>query len=394
MPLIIEGGRIPDCWAEKARSRPAVSMDSRSRHSACVRLALINNMPDPALEDTELQFFELLDIASGDVPVFLKLYSLTGVPRTDRGLCHLNRFYFGLDDLWNNQVDGVIVTGTEPRQPNLREESYWRVLADLLDWAERNTVSTVLSCLAAHAGVLHSDGIERHPLPDKQFGVFESERACEHELTANISSGIRFPHSRWNEVQEDSLTSCGYAVLTKSAQAGVDLFVKQKKKSLFVHFQGHPEYSAQTLFKEYRRDIRRFLARETRNVSDDAPRILSMRQRSSFLRSFKIPLLPNGIPSSWRFSPKPLWRRYRTRGNPPRRASTGTGCSMCWRKKPRHRRSRPSAILTVRSSAKAPRYYSYEVDSLFPRNDCSCRRLFKNKLPRFCGRSLRASVMW
>jgi hypothetical protein len=32
-------------------------------------LALINNMPDPALEDTELQFFELLDAASGDVPV-------------------------------------------------------------------------------------------------------------------------------------------------------------------------------------------------------------------------------------------------------------------------------------------------------------------------------------
>ena len=40
------------------------------------------------------------------------------------------------------------------------------------------------------------------------------------------------------------------------------LFVKQKKKSLFVHFQGHPEYGAQTLFKEYRRDIKRFLRRE------------------------------------------------------------------------------------------------------------------------------------
>jgi homoserine O-succinyltransferase/O-acetyltransferase len=262
MPLIIEGGRIPGVWAEKARSRPAVSMDSRVRHLACVRLALINNMPDPALEDTELQFFELLDIASGNVPVFLRLYSLTGVPRTDRGLRHLNSFYFGLDNLWNDQLDGVIVTGTEPRQPNLRDEPYWSTLGDVLDWAERNTVSTVLSCLAAHAGVLHSDGIERRPLPDKQFGVFESGRNCEHELTAHVLRGIRFPHSRWNEVQEDSLTSCGYVVLTKSAQAGVDLFVKQKKKSLFVHFQGHPEYGAQTLFKEYRRDIRRFLGRE------------------------------------------------------------------------------------------------------------------------------------
>jgi homoserine O-succinyltransferase len=38
--------------------------------------------------------------------------------------------------------------------------------------------------------------------------------------------------------------------------------VKKKKQSLFLHFQGHPEYSAHTLLKEYRRDIKRFLRGE------------------------------------------------------------------------------------------------------------------------------------
>jgi homoserine O-succinyltransferase len=42
----------------------------------------------------------------------------------------------------------------------------------------------------------------------------------------------------------------------------VDTFIKQKKQSLFLHFQGHPEYGAETLLKEYRRDIRRFLRKE------------------------------------------------------------------------------------------------------------------------------------
>jgi len=42
----------------------------------------------------------------------------------------------------------------------------------------------------------------------------------------------------------------------------VNLFVKKKKKALFVHFQGHPEYGAGTLLKEYRRDIKRFLRKE------------------------------------------------------------------------------------------------------------------------------------
>jgi homoserine O-succinyltransferase len=42
----------------------------------------------------------------------------------------------------------------------------------------------------------------------------------------------------------------------------VDLFVKKRNNSLFVHFQGHPEYERLTLLKEYRRDIRRFLKQE------------------------------------------------------------------------------------------------------------------------------------
>lgn len=261
MPLMIEG-RVPSRWAERASSRAVVSIDRYRKPADCVNLAFINNMPDAALEDTEMQFFELLDIASGDVPVIVKLYSLTGVPRTDRGQRHLDEFYFGLDELWKSRFDGIIVTGTEPRQADLRQEPYWGALANVFDWAERHTFSAVLSCLAAHAGVLHSDGIQRHRLADKQFGVFESECVGDHELTRNSGRAVRFPHSRWNEVQADELTACGYSVLTKSVQAGVDIFVKQKRKSLFVHFQGHPEYGALTLMKEYRRDIRRFLRNE------------------------------------------------------------------------------------------------------------------------------------
>jgi homoserine O-succinyltransferase len=69
------------------------------------------------------------------------------------------------------------------------------------------------------------------------------------------------PHSRWNDVPEDALRACGYRVLTRSADAGVDLFVKQRQ-SLFVFFQGHPEYDAATLLLEYRRDVGRYLRGE------------------------------------------------------------------------------------------------------------------------------------
>jgi homoserine O-succinyltransferase len=69
------------------------------------------------------------------------------------------------------------------------------------------------------------------------------------------------PHSRCNEVREQPLTEHGYTILTRSAEVGVDAFVKQGK-SLFVFFQGHPEYDQRALLREYRRDVGRYLRRE------------------------------------------------------------------------------------------------------------------------------------
>jgi homoserine O-succinyltransferase len=262
MSIEIDGGRVPKLLERKSRSRRVPNANKRAVHVEPVRIALINNMPDSALEDTEAQFFELLESAAGDIPLSLTLYSLPHVPRGEAGQHHLDEFYFETGDLPKRQFDGVIVTGTEPREPDLRDEPYWPALTEVLDWAECSTISTVLSCLAAHAGVLYSDAIPRHRLRDKQFGVFEYKKVRDHALTEGIGDGMEIPHSRWNEVRTDALTSCGYEVLTQSADAGVDLFVKKKKDSLFVHFQGHPEYSTRTLLKEFRRDIKRFLRRE------------------------------------------------------------------------------------------------------------------------------------
>jgi len=262
MSVIIEGGRVPARWAEREKSRAAVPIDNKRGPLQGVSLAFINNMPDAALEDTELQFFELLDLASGEMPVYVRLYSLRGISRTERGLNHLGRFYSDFDELWLRRVDGAIITGTEPHQPNLQDEPYWKLLAEVFDWAGRNTKSTILSCLAAHASVLQNDGIRRHRLPDKQFGVFQSKKTNSHHLTEHVSDVVCFPHSRWNEVRESDLTSAGYMVITKSRDAGADLFVKKQKQSLFVHFQGHPEYNEDTLLKEYRRDIKRYLRGE------------------------------------------------------------------------------------------------------------------------------------
>jgi homoserine O-succinyltransferase/O-acetyltransferase len=329
VPLIINDGQIPNHWATHQSLRAARSTPGKvSEHGAsngCVKIALINNMPDAALEDTESQFFSLLEAAAGKLSVFVYLYYLPDVPRGDRIQDHLAMFYRPADQLRLQRFGGAIITGTEPRQRNLRDEPYWDTLAAIFDWAEQHTSSTVLSCLAAHASVLHSDGIDRHPLPDKQFGVFEYDRIGEHELTVGLPPVMRFPHSRWNEVLPDALISHGYEVLDQSATAGVNLFVKRKGDSLFVHFQGHPEYSSNTLLKEYRRDIRRFLKQErptypslphgyfdttVTNLLADFRTRAEARPSEETLVAFPESLATDSLKNSWHASARAIYRNW------------------------------------------------------------------------------------
>jgi homoserine O-succinyltransferase len=82
-----------------------------------------------------------------------------------------------------------------------------------------------------------------------------------HWLTDGLPSSFKVAHSRLNELRADDLTAKGYQLLAQSARGGVDSFIKNVG-SHFVFFQGHPEYEALSLEREYLRDISRFLTGE------------------------------------------------------------------------------------------------------------------------------------
>lgn len=225
-----------------------------------LRIGLVNNMPDTALEGTERQFMALL-AAALDHSVALTPYFVPEVPRGDGGRIYVEERYFNIAELPEGELDALIVTSAEPRTQSLRDEAYWPRLTELLDWAHAREKSLILSCLAAHAAVLHLDGVKREPLSDKRFGVFWHEVAGGLPLTRDAAPRLRMPHSRWNDLPAGALAAAGYQILTQSPEAGVDCFVKARSR-LWLFFQGHPEYAADSLLKEYHRDVRRFLKRE------------------------------------------------------------------------------------------------------------------------------------
>ena len=189
-------------FLDTGRAGPGVELKAPN----CVTIGLVNNMPDAAVEATERQFTDLIRAATPNVVVLLKLYAIPEVPRAPAMRRELTERYRDIAELWDTPLDGLIVTGTEPRAENLRDEPYWETMSTLVDWASGHTSSAIWSCLAAHAAVLHADGIERRPLKEKRFGVFDCRLAADHPMTQHFPEPLWVPHSRYNDLPERALS--------------------------------------------------------------------------------------------------------------------------------------------------------------------------------------------
>lgn len=223
-------------------------------------IALLNNMPDTALQSTEQQFTDLLGRAGAGFDIRLRLFSFPELIRSEAGRRYVDEHYEPIEALWSGDFDGLIVTGAEPRTASLNEEVYWPSLTRLIDWALDSETPAVWSCLAAHAAVFHLDGIQRRRLRQKISGLFQCQRTSDDVLVTGLPSSWRIPHSRLNTLDPERLAAAGYEIVSSSEEAGVDTFLL-RRGAAFVFFQGHPEYDAGALFREYRRDVGRYLAR-------------------------------------------------------------------------------------------------------------------------------------
>jgi homoserine O-succinyltransferase len=230
---------------------------------AAVHVGLVNNMPDAAMRATELQFARLLKAAAGPLDVRLRLFSLRGIARSEQTRARMDGFYDDAGFLQAAHVDALIVTGAQPVSDDLRDEPYWPELAQLIDWAEIGTTSTLFSCLAAHAAVLHLDGVSRRPLAGKLSGVYQTSRVEDDPLFFGLPMSGPVPHSRRNDVVEADLNAKGYRILSRLDNGQADIFTREPPgHSRFVFLQGHPEYDPGTLGREYLRDMGRFLRGE------------------------------------------------------------------------------------------------------------------------------------
>ena len=232
----------------------AVHQDIRELH-----IGFLNMMPDAALVATERQFIRLVGNCNRIAQFYVYPFSLPGLPRSEETNEYIERYYCKFEELKEQGLDALIITGANVANPNLDEEPFWEPLMDVVRWADRNVASTLCSCLATHALLKYLYGIERQPLPQKKWGVYSHRTSSpNHPLLRDINTRFDVPHSRYNEISREQLENAGLTMLAESREGGVHMAVSPDQFRM-IYFQGHPEYDINSLLKEYKREVLRYL---------------------------------------------------------------------------------------------------------------------------------------
>lgn len=232
----------------------ALKQDIRELH-----IGLLNMMPDAALGATERQFFRLIGESNPIAQFFVHPFTLEALPRSDEAQAYVDQYYEKFEDLREQGLDALIITGANVTQPNLSAELFWESLIEVADWAHQQVTSTLCSCLATHAVLEFRYGKKREQQPKKKWGVFEHQVInALHPLVTDINTRFSVPHSRWNSVYPHQFEEAGLRSLVTGDDGCVHLATSADGfRTIF--FQGHPEYDTVSLLKEYKREIENYV---------------------------------------------------------------------------------------------------------------------------------------
>jgi len=224
-----------------------------------VHIGFLNMMPARAVIATERQFLRLAS-AANEYYVHIHPFTVDGLDRHGDILEYMQDAYDSFSQIQSRELDGLIMTGANPGEAELKTEAFWPQYEQVIYWAQRNIPTIMCSCLATHAVLQALHGIERTRCePGKRWGVYSHNLLNNtHHLTQGIDSVFETPRSHVFEMKAKQLADCGIEVLATSKEADFHLAVSEDGFK-WIFLQGHPEYDAISLLKEYKREVHRFV---------------------------------------------------------------------------------------------------------------------------------------
>jgi len=252
--------KIPDSLPAREtleRENIFVMTEYRAMHQDIrpLHLLILNLMPTKIVTETQL----LRKLSNTPLQFEVELLQTASHESKNISSQHLETFYTTFEQVREKHYDGMIITGAPVENMEFENVDYWPELCDIMEWTKTNVHSTLHICWGAQAGLYYHYGIPKRSLPKKLSGIF-SHRVVKETSPFFRGFDDRFyvPHSRYTYVDEADIRAVPeLEVLAVSDEAGVFAVKTTDSRRFFI--TGHPEYDADTLALEYRRDVEKGL---------------------------------------------------------------------------------------------------------------------------------------
>lgn len=240
--------------ARTLREENIFTMDLRRAETQDIRplrILVLNLMPTKIA--TETQFSRLL--GNSPLQVELELVSTDSHKPKNVSEEHMLAFYKTFDEIKDEKYDGMVITGAPVEQMDYENVEYWEELCKIMEWSKTHVHSTFHICWGAQAGLYYHYGIPKYILDEKVSGVFEHHLLnSKSRLFRGFDDIFYVPHSRHTEVRAEDIEKVPeLRIMAVSEEAGVYVVGSTDDSQFFV--MGHSEYDADTLAKEYFRDL-------------------------------------------------------------------------------------------------------------------------------------------
>ena len=220
-----------------------------------LKIIILNLMPTKI--ETETQLLRLL--GNSPLQVDIELLQTATHKSKNTAADHMLNFYKTFDQIKDKKYDGMIVTGAPVELMEFEEVDYWPELCEIFEWSKKNVYSTFHICWGAQAGLYYHYGIPKYKLDEKIFGVFKHKPLdLYHPLMRGFDDVYYVPHSRHTETRFEDIALCkDLQIISYSEQSGIHLISDLDCRNFYA--TGHSEYDADTLAKEYFRDLKKGL---------------------------------------------------------------------------------------------------------------------------------------
>ena len=224
----------------------ALSQDIRP-----LKIVLLNLMPTKIETETQI----LRRLSNTPLQIEVTLLQMSSYVSKNVSEEHMLAFYQTFDQIREDYYDGLIITGAPVELMSFEEVEYWPELCEIMAWSRTHVHSTFHICWGAQAGLYYHYGIQKYVLEKKVSGVYEHRLLTpKSRLFRGFDDVFYCPHSRRTEVRAEDIAKVPQLrIMADSPEAGVYIVGSTDDSQFFV--MGHSEYDADTLRREYVRDV-------------------------------------------------------------------------------------------------------------------------------------------